>query len=54
MQAHRYADMLAMIAAGSLEPDRLIGNTICLEDAIAELTSMDKFGSRGVTIITEF
>jgi alcohol dehydrogenase len=54
MQAHRYADMLAMIAAGSLKPERLIGNTICLEDAIAELVSMDKFGSRGVTVITEF
>ena len=54
MQAHRYADMLAMIAAGDLEPERLIGNTICLDEAGAELTSMNKFGSRGVTVITEF
>ena len=54
MQAHRYADMLAMIAAGSLEPERLIGKTVGLEDAIAELVSMDSFGSRGVTVITEF
>jgi alcohol dehydrogenase len=54
MQAHRYSDMLAMIAAGALEPERLIGKTICLEEAIAELTSMDKFGNTGVTVITEF
>lgn len=54
MQAHRYADMLAMIAAGDLEPERLIGNTICLDEAGPELTSMNKFGSRGVTVITEF
>jgi alcohol dehydrogenase len=54
MQAHRYADMLAMIAAGDLDPERLIGNTICLEEAIAELTSMDQFRSNGVTVITEF
>jgi len=54
MQAHRYADMLAMITAGSLEPERLIGKTVGLEDAIAELVSMDSFGSRGVTVITEF
>jgi alcohol dehydrogenase len=54
MQAWRYADMLAMIADGSLEPQRLIGKTICLEDAIAELTSMDEFRSHGVTVITEF
>jgi alcohol dehydrogenase len=54
MQAHRYADMLAMIAAGDLEPERLIGKTICLDEAGAELTSMNEFGSRGVTVITEF
>jgi len=54
MQAHRYTDMLAMIAAGDLAPERLIGKTICLEDAIAELVSMDKFSNKGVTVITEF
>lgn len=54
MQAHRYADMLAMIAAGDLAPERLIGKSVCLEEAIAELTSMDQFGSNGVTVITEF
>jgi alcohol dehydrogenase len=54
MQAHRYTDMLAMIAAGTLEPERLIGKTIGLEDAITELTSMNEFGGTGVTVITSF
>jgi alcohol dehydrogenase len=54
MQAWRYADMLAMIAAGDLEPERLIGKTICLEEAIAELTSMNDFDTNGVAVITEF
>jgi len=54
MQAHRYKDMLAMIAAGTLEPERLIGKRVCLEEAIAELTSMNDFGTNGVAVITEF
>jgi alcohol dehydrogenase len=43
-----------MIAAGTLEPERLIGKTIGLEDAITELTSMNEFGGTGVTVITSF
>jgi len=54
MQAWRYADMLAMIAAGALAPERLIGKTICLEETIVELTSMNSFDTNGVAIITEF
>ncbi len=54
MQAHRYKDMLAMIAAGNLAPERLIGKRICLEETIAELTSMNDFGTNGVAVITEF
>lgn len=54
MQAHRYGDMLAMIAAGRLAPERLIGRTIALEESRAALTSMDTFGATGVTIIDRF
>jgi alcohol dehydrogenase len=54
MQAHRYVDMLEMIAAGKLAPERLIGKTISLEAAIAELTSMNSFGTNGVAVITAF
>jgi alcohol dehydrogenase len=54
MQAHRYAEMLEMITAGRLAPERLIGKTVCLEEAIAELTSMHRFDTNGVAVITEF
>jgi alcohol dehydrogenase len=54
MQAHRYDRMLAMIAAGRLAPEKLIGRTIALEESIAALTSMDTFGTSGVTIIDRF
>lgn len=54
MQAHRYTEMLAMITAGRLAPERLIGKRIGLEEAVAELTSMDRFETDGIAIITEF
>ena len=54
MQAHRYAEMLEMITAGKLAPERLIGKTVCLEEAIAELTSMNSFDTNGVAVITAF
>jgi alcohol dehydrogenase len=54
MQAYRYDEMLAMITAGSLSPERLIGQTIDLDESIAALTSMHDFDTTGVTIITGF
>ncbi len=54
MQAHRYGAMLAMIEAGKLAPERLIGDRIGLAQSIAALTTMDEFRALGVTIITSF
>lgn len=54
MQAHRYDQMLQMITAGKLAPEKLIGRKISLEESIPVLTSMEKFDGVGVTIITEF
>jgi alcohol dehydrogenase len=54
MQAYRYVQMLEMIVAGDLSPERLIGKTIDLEESISVLTSMDDFSTTGVTIITKF
>ncbi|MBM4041452.1 MAG: zinc-dependent alcohol dehydrogenase family protein [Planctomycetes bacterium] len=54
MQAHRYGEMLAMVAAGKLRPDRLIGKTVSLEEAVEELTAMDRFRGTGVTVINRF
>jgi alcohol dehydrogenase len=54
MQASRYAEMLAMITAGKLNPRALIGKTIPLEDAPRELEAMGRFGSVGITVIDRF
>jgi alcohol dehydrogenase len=54
MQAHRYVEMLEMISAGRLAPEKLIGRTISLEESIDALTSMSEFNTSGVTIIAEF
>ncbi len=54
MQAHRYGAMLDMVATGKLSPDKLIGETISLEQSIAALTSMDTFSSVGATVVTSF
>ena len=54
MQAHRYEAMLAMVHAGKLAPEKLIGKTINLEQSIRELMNMDSFQALGVTVVTEF
>jgi alcohol dehydrogenase len=54
MQASKYADMLAMIVSGKLAPQALIGKTIPLEEAPAELAGMGKFGAVGITVIERF
>lgn len=52
MQAFRYGPMMAMIAAGRLRPDRLIGKSLALSDAPAALMNMDSFSGTGISVIT--
>jgi alcohol dehydrogenase len=54
MQAHRYPEMLAMIAAGKLQPAKLIAQTVDLAQGIIELQEMDLFETTGVTVIDRF
>jgi len=54
MQAWRYDAMLEMILSGSLQPQRLLGRRISLAQSIEALTSMDRPGGPGVTVVTEF
>jgi alcohol dehydrogenase len=51
MQAWRYDEMLAMILAGKLRPDRLLGETLSLAAAIPVLTAMDRQPPDGIAII---
>ena len=54
MQAHRYPELLAMIQAGRLRPDRLVGKRISLEESLGALVRMDSFSGTGVTVIDRF
>lgn len=54
MAAHKYPEMMEMIAEGKLKPEKLIGREISLEQSIDALINMDKFNSTGVTVISKF
>jgi alcohol dehydrogenase len=51
MQAHRYDDMMRMVARGLLKPELLVGKTIELDQAPLALTEMDTFPGTGITVI---
>ena len=46
MQAHGIREMLDLISAGKLQPQRLIGKTVPLEEAPAELEAMGRLRRR--------
>lgn len=54
MQAPRFGDMLSMVEAGRLHPGRLVHRTIGLAEVSGVIESMDKYGTLGVTVITEY
>lgn len=51
MQSHRYPEMLEMIRHGRLEPEKLIGKVVSLDDAADELVGMNEFRGFGVAVI---
>lgn len=52
--ASRFPAIFEMIAAGRLDPARLITKTIPLEEAGAALSAMDAYAGVGVTVIDRF
>jgi len=53
MQAHRYGAMLAMIDAGLLEPEKLIGRTLSLDEAGEALMSVGSSTQPGVSVVVD-
>ena len=51
MAVGRYDALLRLVESGAVDPGRLIGRTIGLDDAGAELAAMGSFAQRGVTVI---
>lgn len=54
MQAHCYPEMMDMIKSGLLEPDKLIGDLISLEEGALLLPKMNEFQGVGVKVINRF
>jgi alcohol dehydrogenase len=51
MAVGRYDALLRLVTQGAVDPARLIGRTIGLADAGAELAAMGEFAQRGVSVI---
>lgn len=54
MPAHQYPRLLAMLAAGRLDPSQLVQRTISLDEAPEALAAMGTFAWAGVTVIDRF
>jgi len=54
MQAHKYPEMLDMILAGRLQPNRLIEKTVSLKEGTDALMTMNQFKAKGVWVIDKF
>jgi alcohol dehydrogenase len=54
IQAYKYPQMFEMILSGQVNPSKLIGQTISLDDAAKALTEMDSFAGIGMKVINRF
>jgi alcohol dehydrogenase len=54
MQAFAYEPMLSQILSGRLQPQKLVGRRISLDEAPQELAAMDSFPGTGITVIDRF
>jgi alcohol dehydrogenase len=54
MQAHQYPQLWEMIKSGSIQPSRMIGRLLSLEEGIEELMVLDNFQSTGILVIHQF
>lgn len=54
MPAHRYAAMWEMITSGRLDPSRLVGQEISLDESVDALAAMGTGSPTGVTVVTSF
>jgi alcohol dehydrogenase len=51
MQAHQYPKMMEWISSGRMQPEKLLGNIITLEESCVALADLDSFRGTGVTVI---
>jgi alcohol dehydrogenase len=51
MQAHQYPAMLKWISSGKMNPEKLLGKIVTLEEGCRELTDLNSFRNTGITVI---
>lgn len=54
LQAAKYDELLQMIISGKLNPRRIVGATVTLEEAPEILAGMSGYGSVGISVIDRF
>jgi alcohol dehydrogenase len=54
MQAYKFDEVFQLIRAGRLQPEKLVGRKISLEESLHELVAMDTFAHTGVSVIDRF
>jgi alcohol dehydrogenase len=54
IQAHRYGTIFELIRSGKLNPSKLVGKTVSLDEALDELVNMDQFKGIGIAVIDQF
>jgi alcohol dehydrogenase len=54
IQAYRYPALFEMIRTGKLQPQKLVGKMISLEESLSALVDMNSFSAMGVTVINRF
>ena len=54
MQAHEYPSLFDMIESGKLQPEKLVGRTVSIEEGADILKNMDSFQEHGITVINRF
>ncbi len=54
MQAHAYPELMQLILDGKMDPEKLIGRKINLEEAVQTLVRMDTFEENGMVLINQF
>ena len=54
MAAHAFPPLMEMVLTKQLQPEKLIGKTISLEESMQALSHMDRFETNGITVINQF
>lgn len=53
-QASKYGEMFGLISSGKLDPGKIVGKTVALEDAPGILKRMGDYGAVGIYVIDRF